>query len=332
MMPVEVLREKILNWAPPATQLTARQIEEEKSEVLMRSGNTEYKVTQRAFIDIAQMCGIPGPYAAKCPVQLIIPHINYWASRSLKDLKMLVSNETVVEAFVKPNVEFIPPSMVLSTVERAMGVKPGAEAIGYDKASFDIDYCHMAIVQMGKPFGVGDDTMNGGVTIQYSPSGKCPLVLGSYLLKLVCTNGMVAPVTLVKWQRRAGQGGEEGIYEWIEMAAGAAYDALKNEHERLMRTKEVGLTEHVGEVMNSIFSTYKVPADIRDLITDRVLNTGATTVYDVIDAMTYVISHDPEVVDNAQLQVRLMTAAGRVAAHPDVCPSCHRVMPNGAHK
>jgi len=294
----------------------------------MQAGNTEYQVTQKAFIELGQMCGIPAAYVAKCPVQLVIPHINYWATRSLKDLKMLVSNETVVEAFVKPSVELIPPSMILSTVERAMGVKPGEEAIGYDKASFNIDFCHVAVVQMGKPYGIEDDVMNGGVTVSYSPSGKSPLLVGSYLLKLVCTNGMVAPVTVVKWQHRAGQSGDEGIYEWIAEAAGAAYDALKVEHERLMVTKQIALTDHVGEVMNSIFETYKVPLDIRELITERVLNTGATSVYDVIDAMTWIISHDLELCspERAQMQIRLMTAAGRVAAHPEICPSCHRVV------
>jgi len=234
----------------------------------------------------------------------------------LEEIKLLISLDDKVEAFAKAATDFVLPSTILSIVEDALG-----SDVSYDKSSFDVDFCHIGVTSPKTEFGSGDDMMNGGLSIAFSPDGKHPMTVSSYILKMICTNGLVAPMTTFKWRRNSN----ENVESWLAQAAALAVAAAQSEAERLLDMKNYVMDGHVGDVLDSMFQTYRVPVDIRDMVTDRVLNTGATTMYDLVDAFTYIVSNDIELGDDPHARHRMMMAAGEMAAHPESCPTCHRV-------
>jgi len=284
--------------------------------VLVAGGKEKYTLTPESFVRLGQLCGIPGPYSSKCPIHLIVPHINYWASEELEDIQLLVDMDDQVQAFCKPSNEFVLPSTIFSIVEDALDGE-----IVYDKPSFDVDFCHIGATSPSTEYDKGDDVMHGGLSIVYAPDGKVPMTVSSYLLKQICTNGMVAPMSTFKWRRNSN----DQLEVWLAEAAAAAVGALREEADRLIDMKNYVVTEHVGDVLNSLYSTYRVPVDIQETVTARVLNTGAETMYDIVDAFTWVISHDIELTDDPKTQHKMMMAAGEMAAHPEACSQCHRV-------
>lgn len=316
MHPVESLRERTLTWTTNSVEVA---ISNGKPCLDIRKGEgyeEQLELTPESFIRLGQLCGIPGPYSSKCPIDLIVPHLNYWAPRMLEEIKLLISLEDKVEAFAKPNTDFVLPSTILSIVEDVLG-----DDVSYDKVSFDVDFCHVGVTSPRTSFGEGDEMMNGGLSVAFSPDGKYPMTMSSYLLKMICTNGLVAPMNTFKWRRNSN----ENVESWLAQAAAMAVEAVASEANRLLDMKNFVMDGHVGDVLDSLFQTYRVPVDIRDMVTDRVLNTGATTMYDLVDAFTYIVSNDIELGDDPRARHRMMMAAGEMTAHPQACPACHRV-------
>lgn len=306
-------------WTPSSTKIEA--VEEEEGATL-NYGKEQYILTPSSFLDMCRLVGVPPTYAAKCPAKLIIPHINYWGNKSLDDFKILYNADTnVIETFSKSSTEFIPPSEIVEYVEKHL---KDTGDLDYDKPHFSPDYCTLGITSNGMSFGEGVDNMNGGLLFSYSPNGSTPYQLSSYLMTLVCTNGLIAPVTVFSRRRND----VEDVESWIDRTASMAVEAIAEEADRVLRTKNYKISGHIGDVMSSVFDTYRVPTDIRDLVTERILNEGAETVYDIIEALTYHVSNDIELASSPKDRNRLMTAAGNIALHPEACPSCHRVFKN----
>jgi hypothetical protein len=164
------------------------------------------------------------------------------------------------------------------------------------------------------------------VYFSYSPRGQYPLEIAGYLLKQICTNGAVSTEASFRYQRRPGK---EDPMNWLSEMTSKVVAELDKVTEKYLATASVNVDNHVSEVVRSIYERYHVPLEAREYIDGRLINEGATSLQDVIDAITWVASH-PEagpvaLADNPRLTRRLMAAGGAVSEHPSFCQACHRV-------
>jgi len=59
-----------------------------------------------------------------------------------------------------------------------------------------------------------------------------------------------------------------------------------------------------------------------------IIDQGGDTMYDVLNAMTFVASHGEGIADNPLRARKLMAAGGDLVEHA-VCPECRQVLPTG---
>lgn len=95
----------------------------------------------------------------------------------------------VIRALVSPTYEAMPDSTIAATLLRVLGdLRVSRSAITEMSTSF--------VVEVGEPLKKGGvvGTLHGGVLVRNSDVGFASLAVVAHLVRLVCSNGMTAPV------------------------------------------------------------------------------------------------------------------------------------------
>lgn len=279
----------------------------------------ERKVTQRAYERLSSLAGIPSTYAAKTPIELMLPHLRYWLpAAKYGTLKPVVDQEEIV-GFVRPGAPVIPPLDILEEIEDNIGpvtdLQYGFAAGDHELMTFSVFGPKQDEVEKG-------DVLQGGVTVSFSMIDAAPFeVLGS-TLRLICMNGATSSELHYRASRKTPQ---SDLMEWIGKAAATAWGEIRKEFDAVKRSREHRLEDHVGMTIDSIFTEFRVPLSARDDIRDLLIEGETHTIYDVANAITQVGSNDPDILNDARAMLRMMGIGGRLARHGDVCPTCYRV-------
>jgi len=140
----------------------------------------------------------------------------------------------------------------------------------------------------------------------------------------VCTNGAISTQNVMQFTRKEARGDRD---EWIREKVGTVYAAGAFEFDRIRSLQDVSLSDHTAETLDSTFSQFGIPQQVRGMIARRVINQPAPNMYGLWGHVTYVASNFARVVEDPFLARRLQTAAGHIVEHHLICRECHRLMP-----
>jgi len=136
---------------------------------------------------VSNRLGIPYPYLKRCPEDIQALNLNHWITKEKNDqLLFRFDGEDVRAVFTR---KYIPIDN-FEVTERldSLGYGPDTEV----QCHLDDEFMSLSIPDGNKAFNINGDRFKPGISISNSEVGLASLSVASFILRLVCTNGMIA--------------------------------------------------------------------------------------------------------------------------------------------
>lgn len=150
-------------------------------------GSDEYYIRSTGQQEIAFRLGIPIQYLRKCPSDLQAFNMNHWIAKERNDELFFRFDGNDVRAIFTPRYKPVDNFEVLERLD----------SLGYGldtqvQCHIDPEFMLLNIPDSGKTFEIGKgDTMTPGISVSNSEVGLSSLSIASFILRLICTNGLI---------------------------------------------------------------------------------------------------------------------------------------------
>jgi hypothetical protein len=136
---------------------------------------------------ISNRLGIPYPYLKRCPEDIQALNLNHWITKEKNDQLLFRFDGQDVRAVFTP--KYIPVDN-FEVMERldSLGYGPDTEV----QCHLDPEFMALSIPDGNKAFDINGDRFKPGISISNSEVGLASLSIAAFVLRLICTNGMVA--------------------------------------------------------------------------------------------------------------------------------------------
>ena len=140
-------------------------------------------IAQRSF---SNRLGIPFQYLRKCPEDIQALNLNHWIKKEKNDQLLFRFDGQDVRPVFTP--KYIPVDN-FEVMERldSLGYGPDTEV----QCHLDGEFMSLSIPDRNKAFDINGDRFKPGISISNSEVGLASLSISAFVLRLVCTNGMV---------------------------------------------------------------------------------------------------------------------------------------------
>jgi len=141
-------------------------------------------IAQRA---VSYRLGIPYPYLKRCPVDIQALNMNHWIkSEKNEQLLFRFDGESVRALFTTKYI----PADNFEVAERldSMGYDPDTEV----QCHLDSEFMSLSIPDGKKTFDIDGDKFKCGTSIVNSEVGLSSLGIAAFVLRLICTNGLIS--------------------------------------------------------------------------------------------------------------------------------------------
>jgi len=285
-----------------------------------RSGHRrEYRIGDTGMRTMMQLANLPVSLTKalegdKALMATVVKH--RLRSRDV-DMKVSIKGKNILSV-VRPNRTLIKNAQVLRAVTKVLK-DPLIEKADFDR----FGSLHMNVVS-GSDKGeeiFADDRFKGGVHIMNSPIGVSRTLIEGYSVRLVCLNGMMAPGAVFN----APSVVRDDVSEFLGSNIVQAMGASSQLHSMIKELKNHAIDGDVRETVFGILEALKVPAELYEAIIHRAIKDGVKTIYDVMNAITYVASHHRDVRNNPAIRNNLMRFGGNlVQRSAELCETCSR--------
>ena len=136
---------------------------------------------------IANRLGIPIHYLRKCPPDIQRTNINYWLEREKNDQLFFRFDGEKVRAIFTPR--YIPTDNI-DVLEKIKDLNYPMNA--KVQCSMDDEFMMVNIPDDRETFSIDGNRMTPGISISNSEVGLAALSISAFVLRLVCTNGMIS--------------------------------------------------------------------------------------------------------------------------------------------
>ena len=152
----------------------------------------KYPMRATAQREISNRLGVPYSYLRKCPEDVQAYNLNHWIEKEKNDELFFRFDDDEVRAVFTPR--YVPMDN-LAVMERLdnLGFKHDAKV----QCQIDDSFMMLNIPDAGGEFTlVGKDKMRPGISIGNSEVGIASLSIAAFILRLVCTNGLISKTDL----------------------------------------------------------------------------------------------------------------------------------------
>lgn len=153
---------------------------------LMRISGESHVVRPVAQRSISSRLGIPYQYLKKCPQEIQAENLNHWIKHEKNDQLFFRFDAKEVRAIFTPRYVPVDNFEVFERLD-ALGYSP--ETIV--QCSLDSEFMSLSIPDGKKAFDIDGDKFTPGLSISNSEVGLASLSIAAYVLRLVCTNGLI---------------------------------------------------------------------------------------------------------------------------------------------
>lgn len=146
-----------------------------------------HRLRNMAQQSICYRLGIPINYLRKCPPDLQINHLNYWMKNEKREKLFFRFDGDEIRSIFTPR--YIPTdNMQILDRLRDLGYRPNTRV----QCSLDDEFMLVSLPDERESFRVNGDRMTPGIAVSNSEVGLASLSISAFILRLVCTNGMVS--------------------------------------------------------------------------------------------------------------------------------------------
>jgi len=136
---------------------------------------------------IAWRLGIPFNYLQKCPPDLQAEQMQYWLKHEKNDQLFFRIDGPEVRAIFTPKYK---PVDNFEVIERLDSLGYGADTPV--QCRLDGEFMSLSIIDGKRAFDINGDRFRNGICLSNSEVGLSSLSTAAFVLRLVCTNGMVS--------------------------------------------------------------------------------------------------------------------------------------------
>jgi len=136
---------------------------------------------------ISWRLGIPFQYLRKCPPEIQSMNLNYWIEHEKNEQLFFRMDGQEVRAIFTPKYKPVDNFEICERLD-SMGYGSDTQV----QCSLDPEFMSLSILDGKKAFDVNGDKFKPGISISNSEVGLASLSIAAFILRLVCTNGMVS--------------------------------------------------------------------------------------------------------------------------------------------
>jgi hypothetical protein len=131
--------------------------------------------------------GIPFQYLRKCPPEIQSLNLNYWIEHEKNEQLFFRFDGRDVRAIFTPKYKPVDNFEVCERLD-SMGYGPDTQV----QCSLDPEFMSLNILDGKKSFEINGDKFKPGISISNSEVGLASLSIAAFILRLICTNGMIS--------------------------------------------------------------------------------------------------------------------------------------------
>lgn len=154
---------------------------------LMRISGEAHAVRPVAQRSISARLGIPYQYLARCPQEIQAQNLNHWIKQEKHKQLFFRFDGDDVRAIFTPR--YVPVDN-FEVFERLDSLGYGSETIV--QCFLDPEFMTISIPDGKKAFDINGDKFTPGVSISNSEVGLASLSISAFVLRLICTNGLIS--------------------------------------------------------------------------------------------------------------------------------------------
>lgn len=170
--------------------INVRDLSFDNLETVKIAGNA-HPMKEIAQRSMAWRLGIPYNYLAKCPPEIQALNMNHWLQHEKNTQLFFRFDGREVRAIFTPKYKPV-DNMDLILEIYAMGYRPETQV----QCHLDETFMSLSIMDGEKSFDINGDRFRPGVSISNSEVGIASLSISAFILRLVCTNGMISKTQL----------------------------------------------------------------------------------------------------------------------------------------
>ena len=136
---------------------------------------------------ISWRLGIPYQYLRKCPPEIQSLNLNYWIEHEKNEQLFFRFDGQEVRAIFTPKYKPVDNFEICERLD-SMGYGPDTQV----QCSVDPSFMSLSILDGKKSFEINGDKFKPGISISNSEVGLASLSIAAFILRLVCTNGLVS--------------------------------------------------------------------------------------------------------------------------------------------
>lgn len=155
---------------------------------MINIGSDRHEMRNVAQRSICQRLGIPFQYLQKCPPDIQAENLNFW-------IRQYENNNTLFFRFDGSEVRaiFTPKYVPVDNFEimerlDSLGYPPETEV----QCQLDKEFMSLSIPDGKQAFEIDGDRFKPGISISNSECGLASLSISAFILRLICTNGLIS--------------------------------------------------------------------------------------------------------------------------------------------
>jgi Domain of unknown function (DUF932) len=154
-------------------------------------GSEKHQMKVVAQMEMAFRLGIPIVYLRKCSPDVQAYNMNHWIKKERNEELFIRFNGDEVRAIFTPRYIPVDNHEILERLNQ-IGYGPETSV----QCHLDGEFMLLSIPNSKETFKINSDKMTPGISIHNSEVGLAAVGFSVYILRLVCTNGLVVPVEM----------------------------------------------------------------------------------------------------------------------------------------
>jgi hypothetical protein len=156
-------------------------------ETFRIANNESHPMRPIAQQSIATRLGIPIHYLRKCPPEVQAYNMNHWIKQEKNEQLFVRFDGEEVRAIFTPRYQPIDNFEVLERLD-SLGYPPKTPV----QCHLDSEFMSLSILDGKQTFSINGDKITPGISVSNSEVGLACLSIAAFLLRLICTNGLIA--------------------------------------------------------------------------------------------------------------------------------------------
>jgi hypothetical protein len=153
----------------------------------VRIANEKFTMRHMAQQGFSYRLGIPMQYLKRCPSDIQAYNLNHWIRKEKNDQLLFRFDGNDVRVVFTPRYTPVDNFEILEKLD-SLGYSPDTEV----QCSVDQDFMMLSIPDGKKTFTINGNKMKPGITISNSEVGIAALSISAFILRLICTNGLIS--------------------------------------------------------------------------------------------------------------------------------------------